>query len=85
MIAEFVLVLLIAGCLGSDPTAPNPGSPVALRLAPGDKIRVIVYGEDKISGDFQVDNAGGISLPLAGTIKGAGLTKSEMEREITTR
>jgi protein involved in polysaccharide export with SLBB domain len=85
VIAGFALVLLIAGCLGSDPTAPNPGSPVELRLAPGDKIRVIVYGEDKVSGDFQVDNAGYISLPLAGTIKGAGLTKSEMEREITTR
>jgi len=85
VIAGFALVLLTAGCLGSDPTAPPPGSPIELRLAPGDKIRVVVYGEDKVSGDFQIDNAGDISLPLAGTIKGAGLTKAEMEREITTR
>jgi protein involved in polysaccharide export with SLBB domain len=83
VIAGFVLVMLTAGCLGADPTTPAPGSPVELRLAPGDKLRVIVYGEDKVSGDFQIDNAGYISLPLAGTIKGAGLTKSEMERDIT--
>jgi protein involved in polysaccharide export with SLBB domain len=81
--AGFVLVMLTAGCLGADPTTPAPGSPVELRLAPGDKLRVIVYGEDKVSGDFQIDNAGYLSLPLAGTIKGAGLTKSEMERDIT--
>ena len=80
--AGFVLVML-TGCLGADPTTPAPGSPVELRLAPGDKLRVIVYGEDKVSGDFQIDNAGYLSLPLAGTIKGAGLTKSEMERDIT--
>ena len=83
VIAGFVLVMLTAGCLGADPTTPAPGSPVELRLAPGDKLRVIVYGEDKVSGDFQIDNAGYLSLPLAGTIKGAGLTKSEMERDIT--
>jgi len=83
ILAGFALALLTAGCLTSDPTAPATSSPAELRLAPGDKIRVVVFGEDKLSGDFQVDNDGGISLPLAGTINGAGLTKAEMEQQIS--
>jgi len=82
--AGFALALLTAGCLTSDPTSPAPSSPVELRLAPGDKIRVNVFGEDKLSGDFQINNDGDISLPLAGTIKGAGFTKAEMEQQIAT-
>jgi polysaccharide export outer membrane protein len=83
-IVGFALALLTTGCLGSDPTLPAPSSSVELRLAPGDKIRVNVFGEDKLSGDFQISNDGDISLPLAGTIKAAGLTKAEMEQQIAT-
>jgi protein involved in polysaccharide export with SLBB domain len=51
-----------------------------LKLEAGDKIRVTVYGEDKLSGEYQIDTAGYVSLPLAGTIKAAGLSKPELER-----
>src|SRR5437667_8039280 len=74
------------GVLSSDPDAglaATTGSMTELRLAPGDKLRVTVFGEDKLSGEYQIDNAGSLSLPLAGTIQGAGLTKSELERSLT--
>src|SRR5262249_9021469 len=61
----------------------NLGAPVELRLAAGDRIRVTVFGEDRLSGEYQIDNSGTISLPLAGSIKGAGLTKSQLEDAIT--
>src|SRR5205807_7918376 len=48
-------------------------------------LRVTVFGEDKLSGEYQVDSAGFLSLPLAGTIKGAGLTKPELEQALTTK
>jgi protein involved in polysaccharide export with SLBB domain len=60
-------------------------APVVLRLAPGDKLRVIVFGEDKLSGEYQIDNSGALSLPLAGTMKAAGLTQAELEQVITTQ
>jgi polysaccharide export outer membrane protein len=71
-------------------TAPAPSTtptanPDELRLAGGDKVRVIVYGEDKISGDYQLDSAGFLSIPLAGSIQGAGLTKVELERALTQK
>ena len=59
--------------------------PGEIRLAAGDKIRVTVFGEDKLSGDFEVDPAGSVSLPLAGTMQAAGLTKPEFERQLSER
>jgi protein involved in polysaccharide export with SLBB domain len=83
-----VLALLVAGCgstvLGPGDIGSKDGA-VALaessetRLGAGDKIRVTVYGEDKLTGDYDIDPNGFVSLPLAGTIPAAGLTKRELE------
>ncbi|MGB7619020.1 MAG: polysaccharide biosynthesis/export family protein, partial [Pseudolabrys sp.] len=43
-------------------------------LQPGDKIRVDVFGEDKLGGEYQLDQAGQVSVPLAGTVKAQGMT-----------
>jgi protein involved in polysaccharide export with SLBB domain len=69
------------------PTAPQSaaGSAPELRLSGGDKVRVTVYGEDKISGEYQIDSGGLLSIPLAGTIQGAGLTKIELEQALTQK
>lgn len=52
------------------------------KLQPGDKISINVYGEDKLSGEYQIDRSGQISLPLAGTIEAQGLTQSELEQAL---
>lgn len=54
------------------------------RLGAGDKIRLITYGEDSLSGDFQVSGAGTIALPLIGEIKAIGLTPTELQQSIST-
>ena len=86
-VAVIALVFLAGACGSlSDPDAAGlaaTSSMTELRLAPGDKVRVTVFGEDKLSGEFQIDNAGALSLPLAGTIRGAGLTKTELEQALT--
>jgi protein involved in polysaccharide export with SLBB domain len=53
------------------------------RLQPGEKIRVTVYGETSLSGEYQIDPSGFVSLPLAGTVKAAGLTQIELEQELS--
>jgi polysaccharide export outer membrane protein len=55
------------------------------KLQPGDKVRIDVYGEDKLSGEHQIDQSGQISLPLAGTIKAQGLTQSELEQSLSQK
>jgi protein involved in polysaccharide export with SLBB domain len=58
-------------------TSPN--------LQPGEKIRVTVFGEDRLSGEYEIDPGGNISLPLAGTIKAAGLSQHELEVALTKK
>jgi protein involved in polysaccharide export with SLBB domain len=55
------------------------------QLGTGDKVRVSVYGEDDLGGEFQVDGNGRISLPLIGEINAAGGTAPELEREIARK
>jgi protein involved in polysaccharide export with SLBB domain len=78
--------LTSASGAGSAPVSTGKSTSASntqLRLAPGDKIRVIVFGEDKLSGEYQIDSAGSVSLPLAGTIEAADLTKPELEQALT--
>jgi protein involved in polysaccharide export with SLBB domain len=90
------LAFLLGACgaMGSNPLATAvetpvgtsvPASPDQLRFAPGDKVRVVVFGEDKISGEYQIDIAGSLSLPLAGNLPAAGLTKPELEQALTSK
>jgi polysaccharide export outer membrane protein len=46
---------------------------------------VIVYGEANLSGIYNVTPGGLLSLPLIGTIRAAGRTSADLEREITNK
>jgi len=82
--------LLVAGCAANSLSEADKQSMAAAatapaKLQPGDKIRITVYGEDKLSGDYQLDQSGQISLPLAGTITAQGLTQNELEQALTKK
>lgn len=49
-------------------------------LGTGDKIRLTVFGEEDLSGEFEVDSSGRVSLPLIGTIKASGISTRELEQ-----
>lgn len=49
------------------------------KLGTGDKVRVIVFGEDDLGGEFVVDGNGYIRLPLVGQVKAAGRGVHEFE------
>ncbi len=94
-LAVLTLAGFLAGCNGDygPVIAANPDpSPQTQAYASlpraiqtGDRIKVTVYGEDSLNGVYDVDPSGNLSLPLAGTIRAAGLTRSELQRAITTR
>ena len=52
------------------------------KLSSGDKIAISVLGQQELSGDVVVDDAGNIQLLVVGQIKAAGLTVSEVKTEI---
>ena len=55
------------------------------KLQPGDKVTIVVFGESNLSGDYQLNQSGQISLPLAGTVKAQGLTQTELEQALTQK
>jgi len=88
--AMLAVLLLVAGCAANSLSEAEQKSLAAAatapaKLRPGDKIRITVYGEDKLSGDYQVDQSGQISLPLAGTITAEGLTQAGLEQELAKK
>jgi len=52
------------------------------RLGSGDKLRVIVFGEQDLSGEFDVTGSGKVSLPLIGQVQAAGKTLNEFAQEV---
>jgi len=62
----------------SSDTTVAPGE-----LGPGDKIRLTVFGEDDLSGEFDIDNTGSLALPLVGEVQARGLTPRQLEKRIT--
>jgi protein involved in polysaccharide export with SLBB domain len=51
-------------------------------IGPGDKLRVSVFEEDDLSGEYQIDGSGMVRLPLIGTLRAAGLTAPTLENAI---
>lgn len=54
------------------------------KLGVGDKVRVSVFGEDELGGEFAVDGTGYVRLPLIGQIKTIGLSAQTLEMEVMT-
>lgn len=82
---------VIAGC-ASAPSAPAAAdaSVGAIRLddyklGPADSVRIIVYQEPDLSGEFSISPKGEISYPLLGDIKAADLTVQELRDVIAKR
>ncbi len=52
------------------------------RLASGDKVKVVVFRHEDLSGEFTLDGAGNFSMPLIGEVRAFGLTTRELEERI---
>jgi len=55
------------------------------RLSAGDKVRITVYGHEDLSGEFEVDGTGRLSLPLIQAVEAEGMTAKDLEEAITAK
>ncbi|HXV23427.1 MAG TPA: polysaccharide biosynthesis/export family protein [Alphaproteobacteria bacterium] len=53
------------------------------RLNQGDKLNIVVFGQPDVSGEFQIDGAGNITMPLLGQVAAANRTVAQLQHEIT--
>lgn len=65
----------------SEPT----GSVAAYRLGSGDKVKVNVFGETDLSGEFLVGDNGRIDLPLIGAVQARGQTVTQFQNAVVAR
>src|SRR5690242_3822440 len=95
ILTSFGILVVMASCSsGPNPYAQDVTN-VQMRLpmraagpyalGANDQLRIQVYNEPTISGDYVVDGAGSLSIPVAGRVKAAGLTTEQLERRITTK
>lgn len=55
------------------------------KLGFGDKLKVTVFGEPELSGEFEVDAAGRIAMPLIGPVDAVDMTIEEFKRSAVAR
>jgi polysaccharide export outer membrane protein len=66
--------------------APIPaGYDAAYRLDAGDKLRVVVYGQEGLTNTYAIDAGGSITMPLIGAVPARGRTPSALAAEIGAR
>jgi polysaccharide export outer membrane protein len=66
-------------------TAALSGSSTAHHLAPGDKLKISVFNEPDLTGDFAIDENGNIAFPLVGALKAAGLGVDELKTNLVEK
>lgn len=82
-LTRWVFVLLFGVMLSFSSIAAEKGA--SYRLGPNDKVRVTVFGEPDLSGEFEISGTGVLALPLVGQVPVGGATISEAEERLGER
>ena len=73
----------------SNPSAAYAAVPAAhdasYKLDAGDKLRVVVYGQEGLTNTYAIDAAGSITMPLIGTVPARGRTPAGLAAEISAK
>jgi protein involved in polysaccharide export with SLBB domain len=62
--------------------APND---TGYRLGSGDRVHIIVFGQNDLTGDYQVDGSGMLQFPLIGQVHAGGMTAAELQQAIMSK
>jgi polysaccharide export outer membrane protein len=65
--------------------AALPDSAAAYSLDSGDRLRIVVFGQDGLSNTYVVDAAGNITMPLIGAVPARGSSTPELARQVGAR
>jgi polysaccharide export outer membrane protein len=64
---------------------PAPGGDEPYTLDSGDRLRVVVFGQEGLTSTYIVDATGKISMPLIGSVSARGCTTSQLARAISDK
>jgi polysaccharide export outer membrane protein len=66
-------------------TLPAAEAASVYQLDSGDRLRIVVFGQDGLSNSYVVDAAGNITMPLIGAVSARGASTSELARSVGAR
>lgn len=85
-------VIAAIGVLAAPAAAQDAAAPAATadatqdyRLGPADKVRITVYGEETLTGEYSVSGSGVISFPLIGEVRASDRTLPQLREEIRAK
>lgn len=67
------------------PSAPVRSYDAPYRLDTGDRLRIVVYGQEGLTNTYTVGASGSITMPLIGTVPARGQTPSQLAHDIAAR
>src|SRR5882672_126890 len=65
--------------------AAVPGGGPDYKLGPNDRVRIIVFGQPTLTGEFSLDGNGVLAFPLIGNIPAQGVTTAELQKLIAAK
>ncbi len=65
--------------------APAPARDAPYRLDAGDKLRVVVYGQEGLTNTYAIDAGGSITMPLIGAVAARGKTPAGLAADIAAK
>src|SRR4051812_13600193 len=82
------LMCVLIGAAGCASNASKlPDLPVdthsPYKLGAGDSLKITVFGEEELSGVYNVTDTGGVIMPLIGNVPAMGLTLPELQQLLT--
>src|SRR5712671_5501080 len=87
----FFAMFALAACDGdSTPIVPmaaaGGGSPGdSNKLGPNDRLRITVFGQPTLTGEYTLDGNGVLSFPLIGNVPAEGVTTSQLQKAIAAK
>lgn len=67
------------------PYATIEAGDAAYRLGANDRLRIIVFGQDKLSGEYLLAGDGSLAFPLIGQVSANAMTAKELEAAIISK
>jgi len=55
------------------------------RLGPNDRVRITVFGQPTLTGEYSLDGNGVLAFPLIGNVPASGSTTAELQRTIAAK
>lgn len=83
------VALMLGGCAGAG-APPISSADVAVglesyRLGAGDRVRVTVFNEPSLTGEYNITPGGALAFPLIGMVNAGGRTIDTVQQELTAK